>query len=535
MPDETSPLLASDLSSESGATGTGVNGSPTPNDGAKQSNPALSFVIPMAIGIFIAAMDQTIVVSSYAAIGSELNQLQSTSWIATAYMLTLTSFQPLYGKLSDIFGRKSCLLVAYCIFALGGLLCGLSRNMTELIVSRAIAGIGAGGMATVVSIIMSDVVPLRYRGTWQGVLNIIFASGSAVGAPLGGFFVDTIGWRWAFLCQVPMAILAIVCVSLALHLPKMEPTDFSVKLKRVDLGGAVTLVLTIFLLLLGLDRAGNISWADNLTILSFGGFAVCFILFSIIELKLASEPFAPKHIIINRSLIAGFLVNFFGGASAISMIFNVSLYLQAVKDKSASEAGLWLILSVVGGLIGSLAGGLTMQATGKFYAVTVGGYFVMFIGAGVIVLMTGVLVQSFAGLAVGLLVISIGNGCGITTSLIALIANAGQADQAIATAISYLFRSLGLVVGVSVGSTLAQEALRSYLRRNLSGQDVEEIIQRVRESLTYIDKLDPFTQVIVRGGYAVAIRAALSFTLFMAACSLVASIFIKEKALPANR
>lgn len=198
-----------------------------------------------------------------------------------------------------------------------------------------------------------------------------------------------------------MVILAIVCVSLALHLPKMEPTDFSVKLKRVDLGGAVTLVLTIFLLLLGLDRAGNISWADNLTILSFGGFAVCFILFSIIELKLASEPFAPKHIIINRSLIAGFLVNFFGGASAISMIFNVSLYLQAVKDKSASEAGLWLILSVVGGLIGSLAGGLTMQATGKFYAVTVGGYFVMFIGAGVIVLMTGVLVQSFAGLAVG--------------------------------------------------------------------------------------------------------------------------------------
>jgi predicted MFS family arabinose efflux permease len=254
-----------------------------------------------------------------------------------------------------------------------------------------------------------------------GVLNIVFASGSATGAPLGGFLVDTIGWRWsvvfslddvlanqsftciqrAFLSQVPIVVLAIVSVSLALHLPKIDSSDLSTKLMRVDFGGAITLVLTVFFLLFGLDRGSNFSWADTLTVLSLGGFSIFFILFSLVELKLASEPFAPKHIIFNDSLIASFLVNMFGMASFMSMIFHISLYLQAVTEKSASEVGLWLILSVAGGLVGSLVGGLVIQATGRFYAITVGAYCAMFIGAGLIVLMTGVLMQSLPGLAIG--------------------------------------------------------------------------------------------------------------------------------------
>jgi MFS family permease len=125
------------------------------------------------------------VVSSYGAIGNDLKELNRTSWIATAYLLTTTSFQPLYGKLSDIFGRKASLLFAYTVFGVGCLGCGLSRTMGQLIAARAFAGIGGGGMTTVVSILVSDLVPLRSRGTWQGLLNIVFASGAAAGAPLG--------------------------------------------------------------------------------------------------------------------------------------------------------------------------------------------------------------------------------------------------------------------------------------------------------------------------------------------------------------
>ncbi|KAG6906469.1 hypothetical protein DXG01_013796 [Tephrocybe rancida] len=529
MPDETSPLLNGNLDSSTfyDASVEGLEAS-KPEPSPKSY---IALLTPMALGIFLTATDATIVVSSYAAIGNEMNQLQNTSWIATAYMLTTTSFQPLYGKLSDIFGRKGCLLFAYSVFALGCLGCGLARNMEELILFRALAGVGGGGMQTIVSIIVSDVVPLRSRGTWQGVLNIIWTMGSASGAPLGGFFADNIGWRWAFLLQVPLTILAIISVSFGLHLPKSDSSDFSAKLKRVDFAGSFALIITVFSLLFGLDRGGNISWNDTLTLASFGSFVVFLILFGIIETRLASEPFAPKRIIFNRSLIAGYLVNFFGIASGMSLIFHVSLYLQAVQGNTASEAGLWLVLSVFGGLMGSLSGGLMIQTTGKFYLLTVAGYGLHFLGTAFVSFTTRVTLGSMVPFGLGLLVSSFGNGSGITTSLIALIANAGPEDQAIATAVSYLFRSLGSVVGVSVGSTVVQETLRTYLRRNLSGENVEEIILRVRESLDYIDQLEPSTQLIVKAAYSQAVQATFTFTVAMSSLAFISSLFIKETAL----
>lgn len=410
-------------------------------------------------------------------------------------------------------------------------MCGLARTMNELIFSRAFAGIGGGGMTTIVSIIVSDVVPVRSRGTWQGILNIIFSLGSATGAPLGGFLVDSIGWRWSFLIQVPIAILAMISVTLALHLPKKESSHFTTKLKRIDFSGALVLIITVFSLLFGLDRGSNVSWSNKLTLVSFITFVIAFVLFGYIETRVAAEPFAPSRIIMNRSLIGAYLVNFFGMASGMTTIFYVSLYLQAVLGKSASNAGLWLILNVVGGLTGSLSGGLIIQATGKFYAVTVAAYTLLVLGSTTILLNTGLVVHSMIGLAVGLVVTSLGNGTGITTSLIALIANAGQADQAIATAVSYLFRALGGVVGLSIGSALVQETLRISLQRHLSGDNVKEIIVRVRESLDYLDVLDPETRGIVRAAYTSAVQVALSFATVSAVCGFVSALFIKEKLL----
>ncbi|KNZ77635.1 hypothetical protein J132_05004 [Termitomyces sp. J132] len=470
----------------------------------------------MTIGIYLCAMDGTIVVSAYAVIGSEFNQLHNTSWIATAYMLTTTSFQPLYGELSDIFGRKSCLLFAYTIFAIGCLGCGLARSMNELIISRAFAVIGSGGI--LVSIIVSDVVPLRSRGTWQGILNIIWTMGSASGAPLGGLLADSIGWRWAFLLQFPLTLMAIASVSFGLHLPKSGPSDFSAKLKRVDFTGSLALIITVFSLLFGLDHGGNISWNDSVTLLSFSSFALFFILFGAIELRIASEPFAPKRIIFNRSLIAGYLVNFFGVAVGMNLIFHVSLYLQAVHGNTAAEAGLWLVLCVVGGLLGSL--------TGKFYLITMFGYGSQFLATGLVKLSTRAALGTMLPFAV-----AFWPGSGITTSLIALIANAGPEDQATATAVSYLFRSLGSVVGVSVGSTVVQEVLRTDLRRRLSGKNIEQIILHVRESPDYINKLEPVTRVIVRAAYLEAVQATFTFTVGMASLAFLSLIFIKETAL----
>ncbi|EMD35155.1 hypothetical protein CERSUDRAFT_54409, partial [Gelatoporia subvermispora B] len=477
---------------------------------------------PMILGLFLVAMDYTIVTATYASIGSQFQSLQNTSWIATGYMLTMTSFQPLYGKLSDIFGRKSCLIFAYVVFALGCLFCGLARNMPELIAARAFAGIGGGGMTTISSIVMSDIVPLRQRGTWQGFGNIAFAAGQATGAPLGGLLADSIGWRWAFLIQVPLTLIATLCVAVGLNLPKKDSSDLRAKLARIDFGGATTLVIAVFSLLLALDHGGNVTWSDRVTITSFCAAAVFLIAFIVIEAKVAREPFAPARIVTRPSLVFSYLCNFFSLGASLCYMFHISLYLQAVRGMNARQAGVALLPSVFGGVSGSLLSGIIMQATGKYYALTLGVFGMMFGGALLTVGVTGLMVHSLAGLFVG---------AGITTTLIALIANAGQADQAIATAVSYLFRSLGSVVGLSVGTTIAQETLRKKLRERLTGADVDEIITHVRESLEYLDKLAPKTRAAVVLSYQDGIQAALWFTVALSACALVCSAFIKEKPL----
>ncbi|KAK1221188.1 hypothetical protein PQX77_016000 [Marasmius sp. AFHP31] len=536
MAEETSPLLANahDEPQNHGAIQTsqstqtvGENGTET----GKSTAQLISIIGPLTIGIFLSAMDQTVIVASYPSIGNELKQLQKTSWIATSYMLTVTTFQPLYGKLSDIFGRKTCLLFAYCVFGVGCLLCGLSKTMDQLILARALAGIGGGGIPTVGTIIISDVVPLRSRGTWQGLINIIFSTGSMIGAPLGGLMADTIGWRWAFLIQVPIVITAFLLVSVALHLPRTEASDFKTKIKRVDFFGAVTLIFFVFFFLFGLERGGNVAWNDQYTTGALAISGVSFVLFALTEMKWAREPFAPRRIIVNPSLIAAYLVNFFAVASQMSMIFQASLYYQAVQSFSAARAGLAIIPTIVGSVLGSLTGGLVIQATGKYYLITALACFLQVVGTLDVVLGSGIVFTSVAGISAGLFLAGLGSAGAVTTSLVALISNAGKEDQAIATAVSYLFRSLGAVVGISVGSTILQDTLRSILRHRLTGHDVNEIVRRVRESLQYLDQLDSETRAIVKTSYESSIHATMWYSVGLAVCTFVFSLFIKEKPL----
>ena len=191
-------------------------------------------------------------------------------------------------------------------------------------------------------------------------------------------------------------------MAFVLQLPKSSTGDLWPKLKRVDFLGAFTLVSSIFFLLFGLDRAGNISWSDMITVISLVTFAILFIFFCTVEMVLAKEPFAPRRIIVNRTLISSYLVNFFGLASSMTSIFHISLYFQAVQAKTAAQAGLWLLPSIIGGVVGSLAGGLTVQATGKFYWVTVVGYCGLFMGSLITVLCTGVVEHNMIGLLVGM-------------------------------------------------------------------------------------------------------------------------------------
>ncbi|KAF1817427.1 vacuolar basic amino acid transporter 2 [Eremomyces bilateralis CBS 781.70] len=501
------------------------------------------FLPAVAIGVFLASADQTIIVTSSPKIGTDLHALNNTSWIATAYFLTLTSFQPLYGKLSDIFGRKPCLLFAYVVFGLGCLFCGLSRNMTELIASRAFAGIGGGGMVTVVSIILSDTVPLRERGKWQGYINIIFASGSAAGAPLGGILADSIGWRWSFLIQGPMCFIAFFAVLFAFKAPTRDHSHWAEKLKRVDFLGATFLVLAVFFMMLGLDRGSNVAWADKYTITAL---ALCVPLagiFLYVEMRVAAEPFAPGHIIFERSLVACYLVNFFAYGGWMATLFYVPLYLQAVLGFTATQAGVMLIPVIVCVVSGSLVGGFYMQRTGRYFKITVVSAttpvfalisIVLFLG----VIQTTPLIRSI-GIIVSLSICAFPHGVTVTTTLIGLIANAPPSSQAVVTACSYLFRSLGSVFGLSLASTVANASLRTYIARAIAEHpgaappdvDPAQLAAMIRQSLDTIAKLDPEFRAVVRQCFALASRNALACQVVFGSFAAVAVWGIREKAL----
>ena len=218
---------------------------------------------------------------------------------------------------------------------------------------------------------------------------------------MGGYLADTIGWRWSFLLQVPLAVAAIISVSLALKLPKRETEHFLAKLKRIDFAGAVVLVSGVFCLLVGLDRGGNVSWTDRITVGCLSTFCVLFFLFGFIELKLASEPFAPKAIVASPALVASYLANFFGAGTTVALTFMVTLYFQAVKGRTASEAGVVLLSAVPFGVGGSLFGGIVMQRTGKYYWLTIITLCMMVLGQVLVTGLSGTWTYTYIGIAIG--------------------------------------------------------------------------------------------------------------------------------------
>ncbi|KAG6808558.1 hypothetical protein H0H92_003728 [Tricholoma furcatifolium] len=200
---------------------------------------------------------------------------------------------------------------------------------------------------------------------------------------------------------VPATMIAITSATLALKIPSQESTDIRAKLKRVDFAGSAALIFCIFFLLLGLDRGGNVSWLDPITIYCLAAFLLLCISFVLVEEKLAIEPFAPLHIICGTSLIASYLVNFFSVAAGTTMMFYVPLYFQAVRQLKASEAGVLLIPSILSGVTGSLVAGILMQRTGKYYRLTVAGYAMTVLGATITLLMTEVKEHANWGVSFG--------------------------------------------------------------------------------------------------------------------------------------
>ncbi|KAJ6779984.1 hypothetical protein PWT90_10701 [Aphanocladium album] len=535
-PSETSPLLAPcDVEAvEQPPPSAGAQHATT--DGVKELGNRIYVLLPaVAIGLLLSAIDQLITLACYTKMGNELDALDSVSWIATSYFLTLTCCQPLYGKLSDIFGRKECLLFAYTVFGLGCLGCGLARSMVQLCVARGVTGVGGGGMTAVVSILVSDIVPLRERGVWQGYINIIFSVGTATGAPLGGILADSIGWRWSFIGQTPLCVVAALIVYFALDLPSPTTDHLLAKIRRVDFLGAFALVATVLSLLFGLDAGPKLGWTHRVTLLTlFLATPLFAAAFLYVEARVAAHPFAPGRVILDGSMSACYMANFFSMAGQMGVGFFLPLAFQAVHGFSATVSGTLLVPGMLFGVGASVGAGWVIKRTGAFYWITVAGFGLLF--AGVPVLGWGLARRDVALEEVGYVLASVGAYAGVTTSLVGLLANATVQDTAVVVACSYLFRSLGASIGIAVSSAVLQQVLRGELDRRLRGHgggggDAREIEERVRQNLDYIRELAPEIAEIVRASYQRATLVSMVPAAAFAGVAFVFTFWVRETAI----
>lgn len=334
----------------------------------------------------------------------------------------------------------------------------------------------------------------------------------------------------SFLGQVPFCAVAFIAVSLCLHLPKTDHSHWREKVARIDFLGAFLLICAVIGLLSGLDSGSNRGWSDTFTVVSLSLTPFLFAAFLYVEACVATNPFAPGHIIFDRSLFACYAGNFFAVTGQTASIFFAPLFFQAVQGLSTTQSGILLIPCMVAAVAASLSGGLIIKRTGRYYWVTFAGYAILFFSS--ISLMVSIYLRSTEGVVISLAGTATGAGSAITTTLVALLSNSTTADTAVVVASSYLFRSLGSSIGISVSSAVLQQVLRTQLAARLGGGDVaRDIEERVRKDLGAIVDLPLGVARQVRDGYRVALGAAAGPSVFVCALAVLATLFVRERSM----
>lgn len=485
-------------------------------------------------GVLLGAFDGTVVATLLAPIGSEFQASHQSSYIATSYLLSVCCFTPLYGRLADILGRKGAMLLALSLFGSGTIFCGFAPSMESLIAARAVAGMGGGGVMTVASIAVTDLIPLKQRGLYQGVANILYGLGAGLGGPLGGWVNDTFGWRAAFQMQAPILVFSIVLVTMKVNIvlpDEVQSRSLADRLRRIDFLGSLTLVTAVgsFLLAFDLKTSEEMLWSDPLICGFLITAIISTVLFVIVEKYFAPFPVMPIRLITKRTPLAVSLTNFFGSVSAFSMIYNVPLYFTAVRLESAAEAGSRLLPHSIAISVGSVFAGWLMRRTGKLYALT--------LASSIMTIMASLLVVSWneetsaARLWFDLVPQGLGMASLITSTLIAMIASVYKEDMAVATGITYLFRTTGQVLGVSLSGGLLQAVLTMKLQERIKGPNAAQIVDLIRHQVDIIPSLEPTLRKIAINSYADALRAVFIGQVAINFLGFIACLPIEENPL----
>jgi len=413
----------------------------------------MTVLIGLLLGMFLASLDQTIVSTSIYTIANDLNGLSLQAWATTAYLITSTVSTPLYGKLSDIFGRRPLYIIAITIFLAGSILSGSVHSMGQLAVSRGIQGLGAGGLMALGLAIIGDIVPLRDRGKYQGYFMSVFGVSSVLGPVVGGFFAGTgqilgiTGWRWVFLINVPIALAALFVVWTFLHLPAAH------KKQRIDYFGAAAVTLALVPLLIVAEEGRIWGWTSGQAFLCYGLGVLGVVLFILAEKLAGDAALIPLRFFKIPAFGFSALLNFIIGIGMFGAIAMIPMYLQLVKGLTPTRAGLLMITFTVGIMIGSIFSGQVISRTGIYRIFPILGTTVLAVSSLAMGLLLGVntslLVPSIITVFFGL-----GLGFCMQPLTLSMQMSVPPKDMGVGTSTAAFFRSMGGTVGTAVFITM---------------------------------------------------------------------------------
>jgi len=335
-------------------------------DGALTHKQILTILTGLMLGMFLAALDQTIVATAIRTIGDDLHGLSAQAWVTTAFLITSTIATPLYGKLSDIYGRKPLFMIAITIFLVGSALCGLAQNMYMLAVFRAFQGIGAGGLFSLALAILGDLVAPRERARYQGYFLAVFATSSVLGPVIGGFFagqqsiLGITGWRWIFYINVPIGLIALVVVNRTLHLHQERRSH------RIDWFGATALIVGLVPLLIIAEQGRLWGWASPIAFACYLIGVAGIVSFVYVESRMGDDALIPLRLFRSRNFAVGSGQSIVIGVGLFGGIASIPLYLQIVKGASPTEAGLLILPMVAGIMAAAVISGQLTSRTGHY-------------------------------------------------------------------------------------------------------------------------------------------------------------------------
>ena len=318
---------------------------------AKKSNVKL-VIAGLLLGLFMAALDQTIVSTAMTKIIEQLGGLDKFVWVYSAYMIAMVVSTPIFGKLSDMYGRKSFFLAGLVLFMLGSILCGTAQNMEQLIIYRAIQGIGGGALMPIVFTIIFDLFPAEKRGKMMGLFGAVFGVSSVFGPIMGGLITDNISWRWIFYINVPIGILAVIFIAKAYHESK------NTRKQSIDWAGAILLTAAILCLMFGLELGGSDGWAwgSAKTISLFVASGAMLIIFLFVETK-AKDPIIQLSLFKTRVFTSSMMISLLYGGVMISAATYIPIFIQGVFHKTATETSSVLTPMMLGVVLSSQVGG----------------------------------------------------------------------------------------------------------------------------------------------------------------------------------